>query len=378
VTVDADDVERSGLLDGLRDEAREERGELVRWLLGRGFSVDQIRTSLSPMLLPANRVFGDDGTFVSSRVVAESTGMQPDLIQRLHRAVGLTRVDDADEPLHSRADAEAVLPAAALASLGIDSEQVVVVVRLLMDGLAHAAVAMRQAALQEVLQPGVTELQLALALEALAQETEPLIDPLINQLARLALRNSFEAEAINAVERAAGMLPGARPITVAFADLVGFTQLGEVLPPEELGRVAGRLTDLTRQLVYEPVRFVKTIGDAVMLVSPDPEKLLSASIELLEAAAAEDFPRLRAGVATGLAVSRAGDWYGSPVNLASRITGAAPPDVVLVAESTRAAIGDKPGVSWSSGEARRLRGIEGEVRLFRANRPTSAPRSARS
>ena len=120
----------------------------------------------------------------------------------------------------------------------------------------------------------------------------------------------------NAVERAAGTLPGARPITVAFADLVGFTQLGEVLPPEELARVAGRLTDLSRQLVCEPVRFVKTIGDAVMLVSPDPEKLLGALLGLLEAAAADDFPRLRAGVATGMAVGRAGDWYGSPVNLA--------------------------------------------------------------
>jgi adenylate cyclase len=49
----------------------------------------------------------------------------------------------------------------------------------------------------------------------------------------------------------------------------------------------------------------------------------------------------------------------------------------LVAESTRAAIGDKPGIGWSSVEARHLRGIEGEVRLFRANRPTAAPRSAR-
>jgi adenylate cyclase len=88
VTVDADDVARSGLFDGLRGEAREERMELVRWLLSHGFSVDQIRTSLSPMLLPANRVFGDDGTFVSSGLVAESSGMRPDLIQRLHRLSG--------------------------------------------------------------------------------------------------------------------------------------------------------------------------------------------------------------------------------------------------------------------------------------------------
>lgn len=44
------------------------------------------------------------------------------------------------------------------------------------------------------------------------------------------------------------------------------------------------------------------------------------------------FSRLRAGVASGMVVSRAGDWFGSPVNMTSRVTGAARPGSVLVAE----------------------------------------------
>jgi len=134
--------------------------------------------------------------------------------------------------------------------------------------------------------------------------------------------------------------------------------------------VAARLANLTRDVVTDPVHFVKTIGDAVMLVSPDANKLLIAVLELMEAAAADQFPRLRAGVASGLAVTRAGDWYGSPVNLASRVTGAAPPGVVLVAESARGAIGDAPGIVWSFVKARHLRGVQGEVRLFRADLAT--------
>ena len=35
----------------------------------------------------------------------------------------------------------------------------------------------------------------------------------------------------------------------------------------------------------------------------------------------EDLPQLRVGLAAGSAVRRAGDWFGSPVNLASRVTG---------------------------------------------------------
>ena len=52
------DLEALGLLDGLEGEARRERAELIAWLLDRGFSIDQIRASVAPLLLPANRVMG--------------------------------------------------------------------------------------------------------------------------------------------------------------------------------------------------------------------------------------------------------------------------------------------------------------------------------
>lgn len=74
------------------------------------------------------------------------------------------------------------------------------------------------------------------------------------------------------------------------------------------------------------MRLIKTIGDEVMLVSTDPVALLDGVLDLVDANEPDDrLPRLRVGVATGMAVSRAGDWYGSPVNLASRVTGLARP-----------------------------------------------------
>jgi adenylate cyclase len=368
VTASDGDVERSGLLEGFHGPARKERRELVGWLLDRGFGVEQIRNSFSPMLLAATRVVGDDGTCISSREVAESNGLSLDLVRRLHHAAGLARVEGQPETLHSRADAESVLPAAALVGFGFDPDEVALIVRLLVDGLTRVAVAMRQAALTALLSPGATELDLALALEALALETEPLLDPMINRLARLAMRHSFQTEAVNAAERAAGTLAGALPVTVAFADFVGFTQLGEAVPPQDLVQLADRLDQLTRRVVREPVQFVKTIGDAVMLVSPDAETLVDTVLELLDVASAESLPQLRAGAASGLAVSRAGDWYGSPVNVASRVTGVAPPGVLLVTEATRAAIGDPPGIVWSVAKAAHLRGMREELQLFRATR----------
>ena len=191
-----------------------------------------------------------------------------------------------------------------------------------------------------------------------------MLGPMIQEMLRLQLRHLMETEAVNATERAEGQrLPGARLVTIAFADLVGFTRLGEVVPPEDLERLAHRLADLAREVAVPPVRFIKTIGDEVMLVSSDPVALLDAVLDLVDATDGDDdFPRLRAGVATGMAVSRAGDWFGSPVNLASRVTGAARPGSVLVSESAREAIGDDDRFTWSFAGARRLKGIKSDVR----------------
>src|SRR3954471_18078137 len=188
----------------------------------------------------------------------------------------------------------------------------------------------------------------------------------------LHLRHVVATELISAREREAGKLPGAREVGVAFADLVGFTRIGEELPPDELGRVADRLEELTAERVAAPVRLVKTIGDAVMLVSPDLEPLVHTVLELVEAADAEgeEFPQLRAGVASGDALSRAGDWYGQPVNLASRITGRARPGSVLVTTEVRDATGED-GLNYSFAGDKRLKGVRDPLPLFRVRRNTS-------
>jgi adenylate cyclase len=218
------------------------------------------------------------------------------------------------------------------------------------------------------LKPGATEIEVAGAIEALALRAAPSFGPMMEALLRLELRRSFETEAVNAAERAAGILPGARRMTVCFADLTGFTRLGEALPPEDLERVANRLAELAHDLSRAPVRFVKSIGDAVMLVCSDALPLVVAVLDLVAAAAADDLPRLRVGVATGSAVTRAGDWFGSPVNVASRVTAAAQPGSVFIAESTKDAIGSAGDLSWSWIGPRHLKGVSGEVKLFRVQR----------
>jgi len=361
-----DAIETSGLLDGLEGQVRAERAELIEWLLGEGFTVEHIRSEFTPMLMPAGRIVGDDGVYVSTRQICEETGIDLELLEAMQRALGLPRVDDPDAPVHLRADAEAAARARVFVDAGFTREQVIAVARVLGQGMAQTAEVMRQVVLEAVIEPGATELELAKAYGELVQRVSPLLGPMAEDVLRLQLRHGLETEAVSVAERAAGKLPGAREVTVCFADLVGFTRLGEAVAPEELESLANLLSALARDVAAPPVHFIKTIGDAVMFVSTDAAALLAAALELLAVAEKEDIPQLRVGLAAGSAVRRAGDWFGSPVNLASRVTAATRPGSVLVAESAREAIGDPDDVTWSFAGGRHLKGIKGEVKLFRA------------
>jgi adenylate cyclase len=370
----SEDPEVSDLLDGLTGKARAERADLIEWLFSRGFTREQIGESFAPMLLATRRAMGDDGTLVSARQISEHTGLDLELLERMMRAVGLPRVDDPDAVVFPKSVGEAFGSAQKFLDLGITPDQVVLVLQVLAEGLTRAADVMRYTALTAVLKPGATELDTAKASEALVEQVAPMLGPMIEDTLRLQLMRVMETEAVTSTERADGIpLPGARLVTIAFADLVGFTRLGEIVPPEDLEKLAHRLADLAREVAVPPVRYVKSIGDEVMLVSSDPAAMLDAVLDLLDATEVdEDFPRLRVGLATGMAVSRAGDWFGNSVNLASRVTGAARPGAILVAESTHDAIGDVDRVNWSFAGARRLKNIKDEVKLFRARRADPA------
>jgi adenylate cyclase len=62
MAVDPEGVDVEELLGDLEGLARQERAEPISWLLAHGYDTDQIRSAYSPMLLPANRVIGEDGT----------------------------------------------------------------------------------------------------------------------------------------------------------------------------------------------------------------------------------------------------------------------------------------------------------------------------
>jgi adenylate cyclase len=148
-------------------------------------------------------------------------------------------------------------------------------------------------------------------------------------------------------------------------DIVGFTRLGEDVAPEELGPVVRGFERTVSEAVEGPVKLVKTIGDAAMLVAPEPGPVLDTVLGLVDKSK-DDGQLLRGGVACGDGLPRAGDWYGRPVNLAARLTGFAKRGSVVTSKEVRDACAD--GYDWSDAGKRRFKGVKGSVKSW-SSRP---------
>jgi class 3 adenylate cyclase/tetratricopeptide (TPR) repeat protein len=179
-------------------------------------------------------------------------------------------------------------------------------------------------------------------------------------------------------------------VTVLFADLVGFTARSERLDPEEVRALQAPYWQHVRA---ELERFggtvEKFIGDAVMALfgaptahEDDPERAVRAALAIRDWARDQGDLEVRIGITTGETLvslgarPEAGEGMasGDVVNTASRLQAAAPPNGVLVDETTyraseqvidyrqaesAAAKGKaEPVPVWEAVEARSLVGVE--------------------
>lgn len=311
-----------------------------------------------------------DGVLAPDRVysytqLAGRAGLDVDTLRQAQAAFGLPRVED-DDVRWDDTDLEVARGLERALTSGIPLDRLLELNRVIGRAAVQVAAASRELVAQLLAQVGGDEEAVLNAAERYVQDLSPLLTPTLDYAVRAHLREMVRSDVISAADISAGRTAGARDVAVAFADLVGFTKLGEQVPVEEVGEIVRRLEELAAGLVAPPVTFVKTLGDAVMLVAPEPDPLLELALRLVEEAEEREL-RLRVGVAFGAALQRAGDWYGSPVNQASRVTALARPGSVVATQSAK----DRAGESWSFSfaGARKLRGV-GEVPLHRVRRPS--------
>jgi adenylate cyclase len=366
------DFAAEGLLDDLEGGAREARLGLLQKLSGEGVSLEELRDAVTTghlTVLPVEREIAGDGPRFSAREIAEKSGLELELALAFRAALGIPYGDDLDDKVGTQSDLDAAMRTKAILDVGFPVEEMLRNARVVGMATARVAEANRELVVRNLATPGDNERELADRLVGTVQFMLPLGAEFLEYAFQANLLELIKRDVIGAADLASGDIGGVVERTVCFADLVEFTSLGEEIAPEELGAVVGHFEELATKIVAAPVRLVKTIGDAVMLVSPEAEPLVGQALDLVAAAAGEgdDFPVLRAGIATGPTLPQSGDYYGRSVNLASRVTGIARPGSVLVDTATREAAGDA-GLTYSFAGERRLKGIDARTKLFRVRR----------
>ncbi|OJU85644.1 MAG: hypothetical protein BGO11_01355 [Solirubrobacterales bacterium 70-9] len=366
------DFAAEGLLDDLEGGAREARLGLLEKLSAEGVSLAELRDAVASghlTVLPVERAIAGDGPRYSANEIARQSGLGLELALAFRAALGIPYGDDLDDKVGTQADLDAAVRTKAILDAGFPVEEMLRNARVVGMATARVAEANRDLVVRNLTAPGDNERELAERLVGSVEFLLPLGTEFLGYAFQANLLEQVKRDVIGAADLASGDIGGVVERTVCFADLVEFTSLGEEIAPEELGAVVGHFEELATGVVTAPIRLVKTIGDAVMLVSPQAEPLVEVALDLVAAAAAEgdQFPVLRAGIATGPTLPQSGDYYGRSVNLASRITGIARPGSVLVDSPTREAAGEDHFAYSFAGE-RRLKGIDARQKLFRVRR----------
>ncbi len=345
----------------------DDRERLLEFLRDQGAGEAELDAAIAQdrlVLLPVERQLMGPARHTLTDLVADSGGLDEPMVRDRLRSLGVTIPEDPDEVAFSDDDLDAVKRGSQYVEHGIDIDEGRSVTHALSGMTARMAEPLRRLFASQFLRPGDSEADLGLRFAAKAEALMPLLTAELDYLMRMHLVDDLRNEALGQMERDTGALPDSYEVAVAFADIVGFTALGEELPESELTDIATRLGVLADEHVKAPVRVVKTIGDAVMLVSRDPDAMVRTMVAIFEAAA-DDLPDLRVGIAYGRAVPRLGDWYGPAVNLAARITGRARPDSILITDALADALTDTGRYQLSDAGHKRLKGIAEPVAVRR-------------
>lgn len=266
--------------------------------------------------------------------VAERAGVDLEHARTLWRALGFADINDDDNVAFTDRDVEALRTVQALVDMGIlDRGQQLAVTRAMGQALSRLA-EWQVTTLTDAMTGGATPMSPDDATAA-ARELVPVMEGLIGYV----WRRHLAATAARVFAAGPGDL-AERTMTVGFADLVGFTALTRHVDEDTLAALVDRFEAIAYDVIAQAGgRVVKTVGDEVMFTADTAAIGAEIGLALAERVGAEaDLPDLRVGVACGAVVSRLGDIYGEPVNIASRLTSFAHPGSVLVDRDLAAAL----------------------------------------
>ena len=316
------------------------QARVVARMRERGYSLEDLKNAGREGRLAfgfTEELFSESESEHTVEGVAAETGLEPELIERILVILG-TPTERRREL--TKEDAAALRHCARVLAAGFPLVAFLQLVRVYaqsMRRIADAEVRLFHLYVHEpLIRDAVPELEMAEEMGELAADILPLATPLTEYLHQRYLRYFVEQDVVGHMESdstvdTAEMQLGHVRVTLCFIDLTGFTRYTEEEGDIEALDVIERFVATVEETLPREATIVKTIGDEVMIVSPDAAALTEWAVTFL--ARFPQRPQPRVGIHCGDAVYRDGDYFGSQVNLAHRIVNRALAGEVLVTDT---------------------------------------------
>ncbi len=316
------------------DFSLEEMVLIVRWLEDRGSSFEDVCSALRDPEIPGliRHAIGADRRPMSLREVANEAGVPIDIVREVRLAAGLEPVDD-DAVVYESSDIQAF----DLLRLSLElfsREEMMAFIRVVgssMSRVADAAQSLFHGEVERHLVASGDPASLLVRRTVEAQGLAMQLSSVLHMMMRQHLDQSVQRarQAYVATSRADLMAP----MVVGFVDLVGFTSRSVELDAESLADLVTRFEATANDTITTMGgRLVKLIGDEVMFVAVAPEDGVRIADALLHEFGSTPDLTPRGGLAYGPMLSRAGDYFGSIVNLAARLVDQAVPGEILLTD----------------------------------------------
>jgi adenylate cyclase len=307
---------------------------------------------------------------------AKRTGLEAELLERLMALLGTPVAEERDM---SEQDADALAGIARVLEAGFPLVALLQLVRVYaraLRSIAEAEVRLFHLYVHEpLIREGVGPYEIAEEMEDLAGDLLPLTAPLMEYLHTRYLRFYLEQDVVGHMEAefiGDGAI-GRVSMAFCFVDLTGFTRFTEEEGDEEALDLVERFVETVEATLPAEATIVKTIGDEVMIVSPDPTSLTEWAVGFL--GLFQERPQPRVGIHCGQAVYREADYFGTDVNLAHRVVARALGGEVLITEAVADAIGSSDYLEFDPIGATELKGFPEPAELFSVRPKGSRRRS---
>jgi adenylate cyclase len=352
-----------------------ERVRLVQFLERRQIGLEAIAdverrerllSTVVEFLFPAR-----PGRTYSLAEALEIVGLDADLARGLREASG-----PGEETLDEH-DVQMLRNAKVALDAGFPDTALLQLVRVYADALARVAeaeVRLFHFYVHEGLRStGLSGSELVDRSKAVRDRILPIVDPMIRYFH---LRGMTKATREDMVLHLTGDPDPPRPadpraqlrLGIVFLDISSYTPMTEVMGDAVAAKIVERFTEVVREATSRgDGRIVDRIGDAFLLVFPEPRAAVACALAIEQRTAAEPhFPAVRGAVHWGDLLYQAGGYVGGALNVASRVAAEARPHQILVTAAARTEVGALPGVRFAPLGARSLKGLAGELELFEA------------